>query len=349
MKLLSNLRKNLSEFKKTVCTASNGKWDAIKIAFDLMYCKMRFHVNNDEYLKYKFYNLKDRYRKNFLLVYHQKHSYVKISTRHFTRSKYILYRKIPDLFSREMILAPYCGEDTFVEFLKKHQKVIVKPDNGSLGRGIHLLHYTDEASARERFKQYSFENPVICEEYIRQHSILNAFNPFSVNTVRVVTILNGNDVEIIAAALKTGGAIGKFVDNMHSGGIGMQVDIETGITTTSGKDYHFNDYVYHPVTGVRFLGFQVPNWDKVLDLVKTAHLRLPQCLIFGWDVAITENGVDLIEANNAPGPLLMQTLDRIPKGEKVIKLIKTTKKIPQKYSKKDKYIPDYEGIFKSVQ
>ncbi len=323
---------------------ATGKWDAIKIAFDLLYCKIKFHVNEDEYLKYNFYNLKDRYRKNFLLVYHQKNTYINITTRFFTRSKYSFYKRVPDLFSRGIIPIPYCGEEKFIDFVKKHKKVIIKPDNGSLGKGIEIFEYTDNTAAKEYFNKFSFEIPYVCEEYIHQHHLLSEFNPSSVNSVRVVSILNNDKVEIISAVLKSGGASNKFVDNMHNGGIGAQVDVETGMVTTIGRDYHFNTHIYHPVSNVQFLGFHVPNWDKVIQFVKDAHVRLPQCLIFDWDIAITENGVDLIEANNAPGPLLMQTMDKIPKGEKIIKMMKTTK-IPQEFSKKDVYTPNYEIYF----
>ena len=227
-----------------------------------------------------------------------------------------------------------------MEFLKQHKKVILKPDLGSLGRGIEIIEYTNEDAARKRFKEFSLDSPTICEEYIRQHPSLNEMNPFSVNTVRVVTILDNNNVEIIAAVLKTGGSVDKFVDNMHNGGIGAQVDIQTGIVTTHGRNYQFKSYVCHPISGMQFIGYCIPNWEKVTELAKEAHRRLPQCLIYGWDIAVTENGAEIIEANNAPGPLLMQTMDRVPKGKKVIKMMKTIK-IPQKYSKSDTYEPEY--------
>ena len=55
-------------------------------------------------------------------------------------------------------------------------------------------------------------------------------------------------------------------------------------------------------------------------------------------------GVDIVEANNAPGPKLMQTMDQIPKGEKIIRMIKTIK-IKQEYSKKSAYTPNYKSLF----
>ena len=342
--MLKRLRRGLASLKGVVKQASpKGKWDAMKIAFDFMYCKVKFHVSQDEYIKYRFYNLKNRYRKNFLLVHHKKRYYRNISKRFYTSYKYEFYKRIPDLYSREIILAPYCGEERFVEFLKKHQKVVLKPDKGSWGIGIENFEYIDESSAKEKFKTFSKEAPTICEEYIRQHHSLNQLNPFSVNTIRIVTIMNNGNMEVISATLKTGGAADKFIDNMHNGGIGAQVDIQSGVVTTYGYNYKNEEYLKHPISGEQFLGFKIPNWDKVIELVKKAHHRLPE-YIFGWDIAVTEEGADIVEANNSPGPLLMQTMDRIPKGEKIMKMIETIK-IPQEYSKSNPYIPDYNSYY----
>ena len=54
---------------------ASGKWSRLMIALDYIYCCMRFHVNDKEYLDLQFYNYKNRYRKNFLLKYHQKNKY----------------------------------------------------------------------------------------------------------------------------------------------------------------------------------------------------------------------------------------------------------------------------------
>ena len=341
---MKKLKSTLRSFRETVGTVSQGKWDSFKISLDFLYCKARFHVTLNEYRKYRFYNLKNRYRKNFVLVYHKTHGYENVSAKTVTMHKYIFYRRMQDLFNREMTLAPHCGKDAFVEFFKKHQRIVIKPDFGSLGRGIKCLEYTDEAYAEKIFEKFSKEKPMVCEEYIYQHHALTELCPFSVNTIRVVAIWDGEDVELVSATLKTGGSADKFVDNMHNGGIGAQVDIETGIVTTFGRDYSNNDYAYHPVSGAQFIGFSVPFWKEAKNLVKEAHRRLPQCPLLGWDIAITENGAEIVEANSAPGPLLMQTMDGIPKGKKILKMMKTHK-IPKEYSDYKSYVPDYDSYF----
>ena len=58
------------------------------------------------------------------------------------------------------------------------------------------------------------------------------------------------------------------------------------------------------------VGQKLPNWDILLDVVKSAHESIPECRYIGWDVAITENGVVLIEANHDPDYELYESLGK---------------------------------------
>ena len=64
----------------------------------------------------------------------------------------------------------------------------------------------------------------------------------------------------------------------------------------------------HPLTGIPFMGFQVPCGMRRLIWCarRRASLRY-NCHWIGWDVAITPDGPALIEANWRPGTELPQT------------------------------------------
>lgn len=348
MKRIKKRISSVLKLIKTTCKAmkriSNNNWDFWVVSMDFLYSKLRFHVTLDEYLKYDFHNLKDRYRKYFFLNHHRK-KYRNVVTRDYARSKFNVYMRTRNLYRREIILLPHCGENNFVEFVKKHNHVILKPDSGSLGVGIFDYNYTDEASAKELFSTFSIDSPMLCEEFIRQHEKLNELSPASVNSIRVITILKNNVVEIIAATLKTESGSGKIVDNLHRGGIGAQVDIPTGIVSTFGIDYSFNTYTHHPTTGVQIIGFKIPYWEEVLKVVIEAHLLNPKCLIYGWDLAITPDGVDIVEANNCPGNRIMQ-IDKLPKGYKLIPMLKKNV-FNEPKKRKSPYVPNYIESMKS--
>jgi len=328
-KFLSGKKYQLAVFHNAVKSVANGKWDYLSVASDLFFCKIHYKVQEDEYCYYGLYNYRNRYRKNFLLAHHRK-KFININTKAFTRSKYVFYTFIPDLFSREIILAPRCGEDTFVAFLKKHQKIIVKPDSGSLGKGISIVEYTDDDSARQYFANIPKNDHIVCEEIIRQHPALAQLNPASVNSIRITSLLVNGEVEILSAAVKSSFSKTSITDNLSLGGIGAQIDIPTGIVSTFGKDFDSNTYTHHPVTGTQIIGMQIPNWDIAINLVKEAHKRLPHCTLYGWDIAITETGADIIEANSKPGIRNTQAIDQIPRGEKIIPLLRSKDLIKDK-------------------
>jgi D-alanine-D-alanine ligase-like ATP-grasp enzyme len=47
-------------------------------------------------------------------------------------------------------------------------------------------------------------------------------------------------------------------------------------------------------------GFKMPDWDVILTIIKKAHNLLGTTNIIGWDVAVTEGGYSLLEANKNP-------------------------------------------------
>ena len=45
------------------------------------------------------------------------------------------------------------------------------------------------------------------------------------------------------------------------------------------------------------LGYKIPMWDQVIEICERASEKLPQVGFVGWDVAITQDTVQLIEGN----------------------------------------------------
>lgn len=320
MKLVTRLKKSYNTINATIDEVGAKGWTRLLIFIDLIYCRRIIHCTYEEYIKYKFYNFKNRYRKNFMLVHHQRNYMRYLNTPNFTLLKYTFYLHIPQCYAREIIPIPACGVDGFVDFAKKHKVFVTKPNGGTYGRDVKIFRYTTDEDAVAFFENLTEDT--VCEEFIQQHDAMNQLNPTSVNTIRFLSLRMNDEIIITSASLRTAAGNDTFVDNMRKGGIGAQVDLETGILTTYGYDYADNKYIVHPVTGCPFMGFKIPNWEKAVDLVKTAHSQIPECDYLGWDIAITKDGADIIEANTAPGPMLTQFMDLIPKGELVLPLLR---------------------------
>ena len=57
---------------------------------------------------------------------------------------------------------------------------------------------------------------------------------------------------------------------------------------------------------MKYMGFQVPDWDKAISLVKEMHELVPKVGYIGWDLAYTDNGWVLVEANGGSQILIPQ-------------------------------------------
>src|SRR5690606_6491831 len=127
------------------------------------------------------------------------------------------------------------------------------------------------------------------------------------NTVRIITQLDQSDqVCILGARLRI--TINSSVDNLAAGNIAAPIKLETGLVEGTGayRDITKKNESVHPITGVEILHFKVPFWKECLQMVEEAALLTKDTRSIGWDVAITDEGPELIEGNHDWCKLLWQ-------------------------------------------
>jgi hypothetical protein len=123
-------------------------------------------------------------------------------------------------------------------------------------------------------------------------------------SVRVITQVDRHGTaRVVASDLKiiTGGNI---VSNNRHGALGnlvADIDPDRGVLVSCTGSHPTGSgrirVLHHPDTGAEFAGISVPQWTAVLDLaLKAAALFMPIRTV-GWDVAITQEGVRLLEGN----------------------------------------------------
>ena len=185
-------------------------------------------------------------------------------------------------------------------------EVFAKPTASSKGRGAEKIVFSDFKDEREIYDYMKSKSYTLFEELIKQHSAINAINDSSVNTIRVITLVDNGVCHHLFTSFRIGA--GKLVDNFSAGGIVADIDPETGIVRTDAFNRKGERFVEHPISGVTIKDFQIPLWDQVLELTETAALRMaPQGVgIVGWDVAVGEDKVYLVEGNSRPGHELPQ-------------------------------------------
>ena len=216
-------------------------------------------------------------------------------------------KEISDKFRFYQINKPYFGRniievnintsvETFISFAKQEKKLFIKPLSSSYGKGAFIYQYSDR-DVRKVFEQIRSTNSnYIAEGYIEQASSMSIWNESSVNTVRVPTILVSRGVHIFGCFMRTGRK-GKVIDNAGGGGIFAAIDEKTGIVITDGYTEKGEVFVNHPDSHLFYKGFQVPDWQDLLEKAREAHKRMPQHKYIAYDFAYTDSGWIIIEGN----------------------------------------------------
>lgn len=217
---------------------------------------------------------------------------------HILEDKSHFNRYFSDYIHRDWILSSESSPTQIADFIQEHGIVIVKPYDEMEGHGIYKLDIAKINDLGAEVKKMAAQK-VMIEEILVQHPRM-VFGNTSVNTVRVHTILDKLGKGHILSCVLRAGVGDTAVDNYCSGGVIYPVDVERGIVTSKGKSRIGGEHIVHPKIEIVMLGYQIPNWDILKeDIIKAAE-RLPTLRLVGWDVAITKDGIALIEGNHNP-------------------------------------------------
>jgi len=191
-----------------------------------------------------------------------------------------------------------------VERCSNLKEAIIKPTlGGTWGNGVKLIQSADGiikdtgGSVNDLFSSY--KQSFIVQERLEQHPDLAKLNPTSLNTIRVMSYRRGDEIVILYAIIRIG-RNGQVVDNETAGGIKADIDLQTG--RIKGCAIGSPKEALMPFTdvGTPTDGYQIPCFDKVLEVVKEMHYRLSYFDLVGWDMSVDKEGRPaLIEWNRA--------------------------------------------------
>ena len=204
-----------------------------------------------------------------------------------------------DFVHRKWIDSNTMDLDRFKSLYQACEKIIVKPLAGTEGQGISIIDCKESSDeSLQRIYDGLKKQNVIIEEVVKQHHYM-CFNSKAVNTIRAMSLMDKKtgDVSVLKTVIRVGAA-DAIVDNFHQGGCVYEVDLDSGRICSAGLSTNGEAKIFHPGTNICMLGYQIPNWDKVINGCIQAHKQLPECRYIAWDVAITDNDIELIEGNH---------------------------------------------------
>lgn len=295
---------NLTQFQLGGSKSLSKRW----LEVDVIYSLHRFGINFTEYFVHKYYllNVVGREQINNLRLQYGFCELVNAPhLREMFDNKGLTYQEFNQFYKRDLVTV-YSEADysDFDIFASKHSSFIYKPLKGVCGRGIKI--YRDvKTPYRELFDDFLKSGSFVIEELIEQGEDMAALHRESINTLRIATFKIKDEVVIYGAAVRmgTGNAV---VDNAGSGGIFCHVNHDYGFIDTNAKDYLNNTYVYHPDTGIRLIGFEIPQWKEAKALVTEMAKIIADATVISWDLAYSKKGWCMVEANDVGEPNLIQ-------------------------------------------
>ncbi|WP_232375772.1 sugar-transfer associated ATP-grasp domain-containing protein [Mesorhizobium comanense] len=210
----------------------------------------------------------------------------------------------------------------FEEILSLAQQkgeLFLKPAAGGYAKGaLRLAHGPDglqvnghRVQAREWLDGFLRQKPdaYTISEIIRQGTWSEAFFPPTLNTLRVLTgtHFSSHGTVILAATMKMGRPETYPTDNwkIGRGGISARVDPLNGVLgpglSYDSKNRRRQVSERHPDSGVQIRNAVIPNWDIVKSRMLRLASQLPYPGLIGWDVALTNDDIVIVEANTTPG------------------------------------------------
>ena len=219
----------------------------------------------------------------------------------------------PDIYGE---IKRYAELRRFQDFLGQGDDFVVKPSNGSAGRGVLVImgrtnegyvRHSGEVLPPDKLRQhlsailsgmYSLggrPDRALIQQRVRLHP---AFEPLCYKGIPDLRIiLYRNEPAMAMLRLPTKASNGRA--NLHQGGLGAGVDLEDGRTHHAVQR---NRAIFrHPDTGASVVGMRVPYWNHVLDMSRKVAEAVGLGYI-GVDIVVdADQGPMLLEANARPG------------------------------------------------
>jgi alpha-L-glutamate ligase-like protein len=219
----------------------------------------------------------------------------------------------PDVYA---VLAAHSVLRHLPRLLEKRRDFVIKPNRGAGGRGVLVITGRDgsqfvrhNGTRMELGEINQHVSSIISglfslggradEALIQQRVVPDAaFETISFQGTADVRVIVYKDVPAMAMLrLPTQQSGGRA--NLHQGAIGAGVDLATGRTTRAVMRNRLT--LRHPDTGNSVVGFQVPYWERILEMARKVSREAGLGYI-GVDVVVDRRrGPLLLEANARPG------------------------------------------------
>ncbi len=200
--------------------------------------------------------------------------------------------------------------------------LFLKPRKENGGSGAELWAFVDGQYRRhgrkmtldvegliERLARLSQQQTYLVYECLANHPETRDLTAGALCTFRLHTMLNeAGEVEHLFTMFRMSQFTQRIVDTQD--GIAAAIEPSTGMLGQASNSSPLARWMdHHPVTGARITGRRIPFWHESLALALSGHAQLRAPYLVGWDIAVTERGPVILEANKSPDIEIEQRLD----------------------------------------
>ncbi|MCE9546333.1 MAG: hypothetical protein K8T25_12535 [Planctomycetia bacterium] len=173
------------------------------------------------------------------------------------------------------------------------------------GRSVEIEQFLNEVDSHYR-------DGYVLQPLLNPHrDLVPAIGP-RLATVRLVTIATADGPRVFRASWKIPVGSNHADNYWRSGNLLAGLDLETGKIrqVSTGTGFELKNVEHHPDTNADLIGLMVPNWSEINALAVAGANVLRHLAIIGWDIAPTDGGPVIVEANETPDFALVQIADR---------------------------------------
>ena len=198
----------------------------------------------------------------------------------------------------------------WIDIISKEDAVFVKVAADSCGgKGVKYIQKSKIDELDEFITKQSGD--LVVQRPFVQHPSYARLNSYSVNTLRILSLLTDVGVTFYSAIVRMGVGNTK-VDNASQGGIFCGLE-EDGTLKDTAYRLSGESFKTHPDNGMTFDGYKIVGLDKAKELIKKAHPMIPYFRMISWDIVIDEMGeAHMLEANFAKGSVNFHQLSNGP-------------------------------------
>jgi hypothetical protein len=196
-------------------------------------------------------------------------------------------------------------ESILRHYVAKYGQLFLKPAGLKGGNGTFPADITQLAQLLETVDS---KHAYLINERVANAPYSEQIHPGGINTIRAYIFKPvGGSIRLFRAFHRFGTRKSSHVDNITAGGLACEIDLQTGRLSPSYSIFKdFLNIEYHPDSGIRLAGFQVPDWPGKLDQINDIISVVPFLEWGALDLAVTPDGLKLLEINSLPSRRLLQ-------------------------------------------